>query len=154
MIHIYRVVRAARVEDAFTGESARRYGGRWNPVGYPVVYASQSRALAVLETFVHLTLEARAMGGFLIYEIALPKAARSKHYDGPVQAWRQPRSPGASREAGRAWLSEGTALAFVVPSVIVPQEANYVLNVRHPQFARLRISKPEQFSFDPRLWKS
>jgi RES domain-containing protein len=45
-------------------------------------------------------------------------------------------------------------LALVVPSVILPQEANYVLNVRHPQFAQLRIAKPEPFSFDERLWRS
>lgn len=153
MTRIYRLVRAARKEDAFTGEGARRYGGRWNPVGYPVVYASESRALAVLETFVHLTLEAHAMR-FFIYEITLPKAARSKQYNGPMQVGRHPRSARSSQEAGRAWLSDATAFAFVVPSVIVPGEANYVLNVRHPQFARMRISKPEEFSFDPRLWKS
>lgn len=153
MIRVYRLVRAARAADAFSGEGARRYGGRWNPPGYPVVYASQSRALAALETFVHLTLEARAMR-FLIYEITLPKAARSTRYDGPAQAWRQPRPTQASQQAGRDWLSNATTLAFVVPSVIVPQEPNYVLNVAHPQFARLRISKPESFSFDSRLWES
>lgn len=153
MIRVYRLIRAARADDAFSGEGARRYGGRWNPPGYPVVYTSQSRALAVLEMFVHLTLEARSMH-FLIYEINLPKAARLKHYDGPMHVWRQPHSSGATQEAGRAWLSDGKTLGFVVPSVVVPQEANYVLNLRHPQFAKLRISKPASFSFDPRLWKS
>jgi RES domain-containing protein len=49
---------------------------------------------------------------------------------------------------------DGTALALVVPSVIVPQETNYVLNIRHAQFAQLRVAGPEPFSFDERLWQS
>lgn len=153
MTRIYRLVKAVHAQEAFSSEGARRYGGRWNPAGYPVVYASQSRALAALETFVHLPLEVQTMR-FLVYEITLPKAARATHYDGPMHVWRRPRPPAATQEAGRAWLADANALVFVVPSVIVPQEANYVLNVRHPQFARLRISKPEPFSFDSRLWKS
>jgi RES domain-containing protein len=59
-----------------------------------------------------------------------------------------------SQERGRAWLDEGSALALVVPSVIVPQEMNYVLNVRHPQFAQVQSGGPEPFSFDQRLWRS
>lgn len=153
MIKLYRLVKAGRGDDAFSGDGAKLYGGRWNPPGFPVVYASQSRALAVLETLVHLTLEARDMR-FLFYEITLPKGVRSQYYKGVARVWRRRRTPAASQSAGRAWLADGTALALVVPSVIVPQEANYVLSVRHPQFAGLHISKPQPFSFDERLWKS
>ncbi|HZD52730.1 MAG TPA: RES family NAD+ phosphorylase, partial [Woeseiaceae bacterium] len=124
------------------------YGGRWNPPGSPVVYASESRALAALEVFVHLTLEARTMR-FQLYEITLPKRARLRHH-GPQQR----RSLAASQATGRAWLDDAKSLALVVPSIIVPQEYNYVLNVRHPQFDRLAISRPEPFSFDERLWRS
>lgn len=152
MIKLYRLVRAGRADDAFSGEGAKLHGGRWNPPGFPVVYTSQSRALAVLEMFVHLTLEARYMD-FLIYEITLPRGVRSEHYKGAARAWRRWKSPAASQDAGRVWLAESTALALVVPSVIIPEEANYVLSVRHPQFAELRISKPQPFSFDERLWK-
>lgn len=132
-----------------SGEGARLYGGRWNPPGTAVVYASESRALAVLETFVHVTLEARAMR-FLLYPIALPSRVRLKRL-APARA---PRGFRASQEAGREWLADGGALGLVVPSVIVRQEVNYVLNVRHPQFAQVRIGKPEPFSFDERLWRS
>jgi len=123
------------------------YGGRWNPPGATVVYASESRALAVLETFVHLALEARAMR-FLLYTITLPAKARSRRHGNR----KAPRTIERSREIGRAWFEGETSLALVVPSVIVPQEANYVLNVRHPLFAQVRIGKPEPFSFDERIW--
>jgi RES domain-containing protein len=128
-------------------KGARLYGGRWNPPGAAVVYASASRALAVLEVFVHLTLEARSMR-FVLCTIELPPRARLARHDGE----RPPRAFEASQEIGRRWLHGGT-LALVVPSVIVPDEANYVLNVSHAQFGRLAV-RQERFSFDDRLWRS
>lgn len=151
MTEIYRLVKAASADDALSGEGARLYGGRWNPPGCSVVYASESRALAVLETFVHLTTEARTMD-FLLYAITLPRRVRPQHC-GMQFSSRHPCTLAYSQGAGREWYEEGTALALVAPSIIVPQEANYVLNVRHSQFARLQIAEPEPFSFDQRLWQ-
>ena len=145
----YRLVRAERADAVLSGEGARLYGGRWNPPGKPVVYASASRALAVLEAFVHFAAEARSMR-FLLYTLALPSRARLHRHDRA----RPPPTLQSSQQVGRAWLEAGTTLALVVPSVIVPQEANYVLNVNHPQFARLELSAPEPFSFDERLWRT
>lgn len=152
MTAVYRLVKAARADDVLSGEGARRFGGRWNPRGTPVVYASESRALAVLEAFVHLTGEARGMR-FLLYEITLPLRARLQRYADDVRADRPPPAA-ASQELGRAWLNSGATLALVVPSAIVPRDTNYVLNVLHPQFGRLKIAEPEPFSFDERLWQS
>ena len=146
MTEIFRLVRRERAADVMSGEGARLFGGRWSPPGAAVVYASESRALAVLEAFVHVTAEARTMA-FVLYSIELPSRARLRRHR------ERPRSVHASQEAGRAWLDDGSALALVVPSVLVPQEKNYVLDVRHAQFARLKVSKPEPFSFDERLWR-
>lgn len=148
MTAVYRLVRGERTREALSGEGARLYGGRWNPPGAAVVYASASRALAVLETFVHLTLEARSMR-FVLCTIELPPRVRLTRHDGE----RPPRAFGASQEVGRRWLQGGRTLALVVPSLIVPHEANYVLNVGHAQFGRLAV-RQEHFSFDDRLWRS
>ena len=145
MTHVFRLVRRERAAHAMSGEGARLFGGRWNPPGTAVVYASESRALAVLEAFVHLALEARTMS-FVLYTIRLPARLRVRHAALPA-------SPQSSEDAGRAWIDEGRALALVVPSVLVPQEKNFVLNARHPHFARLEIATPEPFSFDERLWR-
>jgi RES domain-containing protein len=145
---VYRLVRGERTREALSGEGARLYGGRWNPPGAAVVYASASRALAVLETFVHLALEARSMR-FVLCTIVLPPRAGLTHHDGE----RPPRSFGESQEIGRRWLNGGRTLALVVPSIIVPHEANYVLSVGHAQFGRLAVTH-EHFSFDDRLWRS
>jgi RES domain-containing protein len=145
---VYRLVRGQRAREALSGEGARLYGGRWNPPGTAVVYASASRALAVLEMFVHLTLEARSMR-FVLCTIELPPRVRlARHY-----GERPPQAFGTSQEIGRRWLHSGRTLALVVPSVIVPHEANYVLNVGHALFGRLAV-RQEHFSFDDRLWRS
>lgn len=146
MTEVFRLVRRERAADVLSGEGARLFGGRWNPPGAAVVYASESRALAVLETLVHIAEEARTMA-FVLYSIALPSRARLRRHGDPLPSLQ------ASQEAGRAWLDDGSALAFVVPSVLVPQEKSYVLDARHAQFARLKVSKPEPFSFDERLWR-
>lgn len=148
MTVVYRLVRGERTREALSGEGARLYGGRWNPPGAAVVYASASRALAILETFVHVSLEARSMR-FVLCTIELPARARLTRHDSE----RPPRAFGASQEIGRRWLDGGRTLALVVPSVVVPHETNYVLNVSHAQFGRLVVSQ-EHFSFDDRLWRS
>jgi RES domain-containing protein len=144
---VYRLVRRERAADALSGEGARRYGGRWNPPGTAVVYASESRALAILETFVHLTLEARVLA-FVLFTLDLPARAQLRRRADT----RPPRSLSASQEAGHVWVQDGDALALVVPSLVVPQEKNYVLNVAHPQFAGVTVASREPFSFDERLW--
>jgi RES domain-containing protein len=144
---VYRLVRKERTGAVLSGEGARLYGGRWNPPGTPVVYASESRALAVLETFVHLPLEARAMR-FVLCTIELPARVRLSRHDGD----RPPRSLETSQAVGRRWIESDATLALVVPSVIVPQEKNYVLNAAHAQFAGL-VAMEEPFSFDDRLWQ-
>jgi RES domain-containing protein len=149
VIHVYRLVRRERAAEALSGEGARRYGGRWNPPGAAVVYAAESRALAVLETFVHLTLEARALR-FVLITLELPARPRIERHT----ADRPPRALAASQDAGGAWLKLGAHLALVVPSVLVSQEKNYVLNVAHTQFAGVRVAHNEPFSFDERLWSA
>ena len=147
MTNVYRLVRRERAREALSGEGARRYGGRWNPPGTAVVYAAESRALAVLETIVHLALEARAMR-FVLITLELPAKAKVERHS----AARPPRVLAASQDVGGAWLDGGDGLALVVPSVLVPQEKNYVLNVAHGQFAGVRVANTEPFSFDERLW--
>jgi len=146
---VYRLVRRERAAEALSGEGARRYGGRWNPPGTAVVYAAESRALAVLETFVHVALEARGLR-FVLLTLELPARFKADLHAGA----RPPRALPASQRIGGAWLEGGAHLALVVPSVLVPQEKNYVLNVAHAQFAGVRVANSEPFSFDERLWSA
>ncbi len=65
--------------------------------------------------------------------------------------WRQLPAPPSTRKLGSRWVTESRSVVLRVPSIVVDGEFNYLLNPRHPDFARLRIGEPRPFSFDPRL---
>jgi RES domain-containing protein len=67
--------------------------------------------------------------------------------------WRHYPAPEELADLGTAWVGAGTTAILVVPSAIVPQERNMLLNPAHRDFRRIRLGTPEPFSFDPRMWK-
>jgi RES domain-containing protein len=67
--------------------------------------------------------------------------------------WRSLPRPRTLADLGSRWAAARETAALAVPSAIIPHELNYLLNPLHPHFKRVRIGRPEPFSFDPRLWK-
>jgi len=153
----FRLLRARHAGAALEGEGARRYGGRWNPVGVPLVYCSSSLALAVLEQLVHM--DPRDIPDDLVsIQIDLQESTAIRTLvptDLPAD-WLLDAGTAALREWGAAWTREdpGTSPAVLrVPSVIVPEESNLLLNPRHPGSAAFTIVKQSPFRLDPRLCK-
>jgi RES domain-containing protein len=149
----WRLVRPAYGdrEVAFSGEGARRYGGRWNTPGRPMVYASLHLSLAALETLAHADRR-RFERDYLSYEVRIPHTLVLELRDDDLpNDWRaRPSSPGA-RSVGDAWLAQRASVALSVPSVLVPQERNLLLNPQHPRFGQVRISAAQRFRFDDHL---
>lgn len=152
MLTAYRIAKARHARTAFGGEGARLAGGRWNRPGEAVVYASASLALAAIETFVHLGDDALQLK-FVYFRIEIPDSVTVQHCRRPPRGWRVEPPQGASMRYGSKWLREGRAAVLDVPSVIVPPERNYLLNPIHRDFRRIRVSRPQPFAFDPRMWK-
>lgn len=126
-----------------SGDGARLYGGRWNAPGRPLVYAASSAALAVLEVRVHLDLPVDLIPeDYVLLEIDLDGLAVET-----VAAL--PEDP---RAFGDRWLAERRTPVLEVPSAIVPESANRLLNPAHPEAAGARIVGERRFAFDPRLW--
>lgn len=146
----YRIVQAKWAATAMDGEGARLFGGRWNPVGVPSVYLAGSRALAALEIVVHAPREVMRLEWRLI-EVEVPdqwiEVAKPKNTPSDWQAL--PSSPGA-RNFGGKWLQSG-ALALALPSVVIPEESTLLVNPRNPDAAKLKVSEPKVFRFDPRV---
>jgi RES domain-containing protein len=69
------------------------------------------------------------------------------------RAWRHLPRPQALADLGSRWAAAGETAVLAVPSAVVPHDLNYLLNPLHPHFKRIRIGRPEPFSFDPRLRK-
>lgn len=138
-------------KEAFSGEGARLYGGRWNSPGRALVYSSSSLSLAALETLAHA--ERRSFErDYLVFKIRVPVALMEELAESALPSdWRsRPVSAGA-RAVGDSWLSGGGSAVLSVPSVIVPSERNYLLNPNHPDFVALTTYPPERFRFDDRL---
>jgi RES domain-containing protein len=151
---LWRLVKARHAGSAFDGEGARRYGGRWNARGTPVVYLGGTLSLAALEVFVHLTT-ADARIAFVAIGVRVPDNASVESIDVAALPgnWREEPPPEQTKALGTAWARGGQALLLRVPSVIVPQEWNYVLNPRHPEFGSVEVTPPAPFGFDQRMWK-
>ncbi len=150
MAAFYRIVQEQWADTAMGGEGARLFGGRWNPVGTPAVYLAESRALAALEIVVHAPREAMRLDWRLI-EVEVPdewiEVVNPKNLPGDWQLL--PSSLGA-RSYGGTWL-QTEALALRLPSVVIPEESTLLLNPRSPKAGKLKVSKPQEFSFDPRF---
>jgi RES domain-containing protein len=148
----WRLIKTKHLATAWDGEGAKRKGGRWNSVGTVVVYTSATLSLALAETLVHLP------GGLLPAFTAIPV-----QFDEPVVTVLAPQDvptdwdstpPATSTQTiGDRWVTAATSAVLRVPSVIVPQEFNYVLNPNHADFASLRMGTPMPFPFDARLIK-
>jgi RES domain-containing protein len=151
MLSCWRIVQERFSNEAFTGEGARLYGGRWNSPGRPLTYAAGSRALAVLEMMVHLD-GPQLLGSYLLFEAVIPETLISElPVSGLPPDWRDDPAPRSTQAMGDRWIQGGASAVLRVPSALIPEEHNYLLNPRHPEFGQIRISAPEKFAFDPRL---
>ena len=129
------------------GAGAAVMGGRWNPPGTPAIYAAATQSLAMLERLV----QAADLSGTLLVEAEIPDDLPFDDLvHAPPAGWADIGSP-AARAAGAAWLTAGLTPLLRVPSVLVPREANWVINPRHPDAARIHAGAPESLRWDPRL---
>ena len=148
----WRIVKSRFADTAFDGEGARLYGGRWNSPGTSMVYTAQSQALATLEVLVHLE-KARVLPSYSLcaahFEEDLVEALDPTTL--PVD-WRDYPPLSELRAIGDAWVPEQTSAVLEVPSVIVEDESNYLINPAHPDFPSITIGEPKPFEFDARLF--
>jgi|SRR3989338_6237004 len=134
------------------GEGARLYGGRWNLPGTAIVYTSATLSLAALEMLVHTDSD------------LLPKDLIVRAADIPEQLgieminenelppnWRDYPAPEALQALGTEWIGRGQAAVLSVPSVVICEERNYLLNPAHADFAKISWSEADPFRWNPRL---
>ncbi|PTX94502.1 RES family NAD+ phosphorylase [Opitutus sp. ER46] len=148
----WRIDRAKWATNSFSGRGAALEGGRWNPAGAAVVYASRNLATAALEKFVHLPKPVPPAMTFVQFEIDWNGVAiaRPSPKDLPAD-WRAEPVGAASQRFGAEWLAAGRTAVLAVPSALIPLEENYVLNPAHPEFRKIKISAAAPFVFPPRL---
>ena len=138
--------------DDLSGEGARRVAGRWNREGSPMVYASSSIALAVLETLVHFSARDLPLNRYLVrISVDATVFAAAETLNRPPVGWDAEPPSATSMDCGERWLSKGDSLLLRVPSVIVPEEFNVLINPRHVDAKRIKAEKVRRCLYDGRL---
>jgi RES domain-containing protein len=140
--------------DDLSGKGAESTGGRWNRKGIPLTYASQSIALACLETMVHLSgMSSLPLNRYLIKVEATDEAWNARtSFDATTNVgWDALPAGLVSIDWGTEWATSLSSLIAVVPSVIVPEECNVLLNPAHPDVSSLRATKVRKWTYDNRV---
>ena len=150
MLQLWRLYRALHGPglDGIGGTFAE---GRWHSQGARVVYFGASAAIVVLERLAHTDPDLLP-NDLLLGRFELPGETESPEVatlGAPPNGWIQNES--WSRNTGDLWLRARSTCLLAVPSVILPEEGNYVFNPLHPEARSLRLIRERPFSFDPRL---
>lgn len=136
-------------------EGARLYGGRWNPIGCPALYAGASIEICALEKFVHLA--GAPHPPLVLVAIDLPDnqglVYRPRMAELPDD-WAALPASASTQAFGRRWVESAGALAMLVPSAIIPESVNAVINPRHPAYRDIRLEVVRAFTFDARMFKA
>ncbi len=143
--------------DDLGGKGAEITGGRWNEKGRAVIYAAENRALACLETIVHLGAGGLPFNRYLV-EISIPdqvwQAARRETPPSLPVGWDAQPAGRASIALGTAWLRSARSAVLVIPSAIVPEECCVLVNPAHPDSAGIYAAKCRRWWYDPRLGRA
>jgi RES domain-containing protein len=145
-----RIVAPSRAAEAFDGRGNYLYGGRWTGDRRFAVYVASSTALALLETMVHAP--SRLLPRYVVFPVEFDDALVVDA--GPSQLpanWRENPFPVDLQAIGDAWLDRSESPVLRVPSAVVPDESNYILNPEHPDFRRLKIGASFPLDVDRRL---
>jgi RES domain-containing protein len=119
------------------------------------VFTSATLSLAALERFVNTDADLEPVDLVRIaVDIATNIAIETVAVADLPADWRTYPAPPSLALIGERWLRASKSAVLSVPSVVIPNERNFVLNPAHADFARLVFNPPEPFSFDPRMWKT
>lgn len=139
-MRLYRIVKSKHAHD-LTGMGAKIYGGRWNHAGMPCIYLAGSRALSLLEYAAHATMETLPPTlSFITLEVPEHSVWQLPVQELPAD-WLQRPHGKASQDIGTGLLARNDHLLLKLPSVIIEQEFNFVLNPLHPLINAVKIAE-------------
>lgn len=147
-MNVYRIT-TAKWADKLSGSG---YPARWNSKGVYMIYTASSRALACLENLVHRSGEG-FHSQFKVVEVSISEHVSMQKIDpGDLpDEWFNTEYYPICRQIGDRWIEKGDSLLLEVPSSIIREEANILINPHHPEFREVEIVDSRDFRFDERL---
>jgi RES domain-containing protein len=136
-----------------TGKGAALTGGRWNAVGTPMVYCASNIALAALETLSHIRSGALPYNRYLV-QITIPENVWLSRKIGRrlPAGWDAIPHSLTSERYGEGWVKSLSSAVLEVPSVIVNEESNVLINPSHPDAGKIKAKSIRRWSYDPRFF--
>jgi len=136
---------------SLSGEGGLHYSARWHTAGRRIVYLAESPAGAMIEVLVHLELdETDWPRTFHLLQVEYPAGLTLETLKPtPAKSWKT--SLPATRKLGDEWLRSGRSALARVPSAILPETWNVLLNPDHPDAKQVRILRRLRAEYDPRL---
>lgn len=137
-----------------SGKGASKSGNRWNSKGTEIIYSAQSRALAMAEVAVNLTLSS-IPNHYVMIEIYIPDTIKIKELklEDLPQNWNTHPPNISTQRIGDEFIEEIDICVLKVPSAVVPGDSNYLINPHHKEFKKIKIFEVKDFPFDKRIFK-
>lgn len=151
---VYRIEREKYLQTTLLGVGASLSKGfRWNSVQTRLVYTAESRALATLEVAVHLDLNEDLPNDRFYVEIDIPFDLAIYEVDVKdlPDGWDAKPPTIITQIIGDDFVQANKAAILKVPSSIIPQEFNYLINPNHPEADRIKIVNTYRMHFDSRF---
>lgn len=146
---VYRITGRKYAAD-LSGAGAAIHGGRWNKKGPSVLYTSESKELALLETIVHTPPMFVPKLDILVIEI--PDVVTEIRIAELPLNWSDYPAPSILSEIAEKWIKEGKTIALKVPSCIIRSSHNFILNCRHSDYKNMvKVKEHKSFHFDLRF---
>jgi RES domain-containing protein len=146
---LYRISACKYIKD-LGGTGAYLKGGRWNSAGVHVLYAAESSALAMLEALAHITMIG-AKQPFCLIRLQVPNDVEILDLSKLPGGWNKRPEPDGLKLLGDDFIARGEKLALRVPSVLVPDNFNYLVNPQHPLAHKIKMESVAAISFDKAL---
>ena len=151
-MRIWRICRKPHAGDPLSGRGGLFTSGRWHTKGQRIIYTSRSLALAALEILVHvdrdmlpadlLQLEMNIPDKVKVLEIGIKELPKN---------WQSYPAPAVLQRLGDDWLASESTAVLEVPSAVIPEENNLLLNPRHADASNIRVLSTKDFAYDSRL---
>lgn len=151
---VYRIEREKYLKTTLTGIGASMSRGyRWNSLNTKLVYTAESRALATLEVSVHLDLSEDLPTDRYYMEIEIPDdiTLQEVKIEDLPEGWDSKPPAIITQTIGDDFVHQNEAAVLKVPSSIVPQEYNYLINPNHPDARKIKVIGKIAMHFDSRV---
>ncbi|HLT33161.1 MAG TPA: RES family NAD+ phosphorylase [Aquaticitalea sp.] len=152
MMRVFRLSKR-KYSGELNGKGAAKSSNRWNSKGTEIIYTAESRALAMAEVAVHLSL-ATLPTDYVMMEIEISKTIKIKTVDSTTlnRSWNSNPPTTETQKIGDVFIESGKTAVLKVPSAVVKGDFNYLIHPHHSDFKKIKIISISDFPFDNRLF--